>query len=63
VVVDYENMSVKLLEVTTGRVLHKLTLQHQPWGVCRMSGDRVAVTLPDADMLQVSLCTFIVINT
>ena len=61
VVVDYNNESVKLLEVTTGRVLHQLQLQDQPYGVCRMSGDRVAVTLPYDDMLQVSFCTFIVI--
>jgi len=61
VVVDYENLSVKLLEVTTGQVLRQLQLQNGPWGVCRMSGDRVAVTVPYADMIQVYFVTFIII--
>jgi len=66
VVVDSVNQSVKLVEVTTGRVLHQLKLQHGPVCVCRMSSDRVAVTLTGADRsyrIQVSLCTFIIINT
>jgi len=61
VAVDNDNKSVKLLDVTTGRVLHQLQLQDPPCGVCSMSGDRVAVTLPDAYTIQVSFCTFFII--
>ena len=60
VAVDNASQSVKLLEVTTGRVLHQLQLQDEPWGVCRMSGDRVAVTLPGVCRIQVSVFTFII---
>jgi len=59
VAVDYNNMSVKLVDVTAGRVLHQLQLKYLPCGVCRMSGDRVAVTLPDAVTIKVSVYTFI----
>jgi len=59
VVVDRDNYSVKLLEVTTGHVLHQLQLQDEPWGVCRMAGDRVAVTLPLAKTVKVSFFTSI----
>ena len=55
VVADCANQSVKLLEVTTGRVLHQLQLQDTPGAVCQMSGDRVAVT--EAGRIQVSLVT------
>jgi len=58
VVIDFSNSSVKLVDVIAGRVLDQLKLQHQPWGVCRMSGDRVAVTLPDAHGIMVSFVTF-----
>ena len=61
VAVDSANQSVKLLGVTTCHVLHRLQLQDTPWDVCRMSGDRVAVTLPYADMIQVYFVTFIII--
>jgi len=60
VAVDHVNMSVKLLEVTTGRVLHRLQLRDEPFGVCRMSDDRVAVTLPGVCRIQVSVFTFII---
>jgi len=60
VAVDNANQSVKLVEVTTGRVLHRLQLQSQPWGVCRMSGNRVAVSLVIAKIIQVSFFTFII---
>ena len=53
VAVDNVNYSVKLLEVTTGHMLHQLQLQNVPFGVCRTSGDRVAVTLPYAETIQV----------
>ena len=58
VAVDRANESVKLLDVTTGQVLHRLQLQNRPRGVCRMSGDRVAVTLPLSGRIQVSFFTF-----
>jgi len=41
VVVDYVNIAVKMVDVTTGRVLHQLKLEDQPWGVCKMSVGRV----------------------
>ena len=43
---------MKLLDVTTGQILHRLMLQDRPRGVCRMSGDRVAVTLPLSGRIQ-----------
>jgi len=58
VVVDHANLSVKLLDVTTGQVLHRLQLQDKPLGVCRMSGDRVAITLLRPGGIQVSFFTF-----
>jgi len=64
VAVDNDNKSVKLLDVTTGHVLHRLQLRDEPFGVCQLSGDRVAVTLPDTctDMIQVYFVTFIIIT-
>jgi len=59
VAVDYENRSMKLIDVTTGRVLLQLELQYGPLGVCRMSSDMVAVTLPEADRIQVAFLTYI----
>jgi len=42
---DKANIAVKLVDVTVGSVLHQLKLEDQPWGVCKMSVGRVAVTL------------------
>ena len=58
VAVDDNNRSMKLVEVTKGHILHQLKLQDKPWGVCLMSGDRVAVTLSGAGRIQVSFFTF-----
>ena len=53
VVVDGANIAVKLVDVTRGHVLHQFNLGDQHWGVCKMSGGRVAVTLPLARRIKV----------
>jgi len=57
--VDRENNSIKLVDVTAGRMLHRLQLQDKPWHVCLMPGDRVAVTFPSAERIKVSFFPFI----
>jgi len=54
VMADGVNRSIKLVDLTTGRILHRLELEDCPFGVCKMFGDRVAVTLL-AGMIKVPL--------
>ena len=60
VVADLSNKSVKLLEVTTGHVLHRLQIKGILQGVCLMAGDRVAVTLTGVRRIQVLFFTFMI---
>jgi len=61
VMVDFYNSSLKLVDGTTGNIIHQLTLQNHPHGVCAMSGDRVAVTYGDRIQVYISSSVIIII--
>ncbi|XP_052818301.1 uncharacterized protein LOC128244326 [Mya arenaria] len=49
---DFENCSVKLVDVTTHTVTSRIELPGEPWDVCVLPDDQAAVTLPDKSMIQ-----------
>jgi len=56
VVVDYNNQSVKLVNVVQGKVLHQLEVGNMPSSVCSLPGSRAAVTLPAEKRLIILDC-------
>ncbi|XP_052816978.1 uncharacterized protein LOC128243314 [Mya arenaria] len=49
---DYDNCSVKLVDLTTRTVTSRLQLPYNPWDVCVLPGDQAAVTLMSNSMIQ-----------
>jgi len=49
---DISNQSVKLADPASGQLLDRLQLPDDPWGLCRLPGDRAAVTIPYMSMIQ-----------
>jgi len=53
VLCDFHNYSVKLVNLESGCLVSSLRLSSQPWDVCAIPGQQVAVTLPCEGMIQV----------
>jgi len=49
---DRNNQSVKLADPASGQLLDQIQLPGEPYGLCLLSGDRAAVTIPFKSMIQ-----------
>ena len=53
VLCDFDNHSVKLVNLESNRLVSSLRLSSRPWDVCEIPGQQVAVTLPCEGKIQV----------
>lgn len=56
VMTDCSNASVKLVDVDQHTILDQLKVDGKPWGACRLSESKAAVTLPDEHRIIILDC-------
>jgi hypothetical protein len=52
VIADYNNNSIKMIEVVTGALVSKITLSSQPYDVIKLPDNKLAVAIPNERCIQ-----------
>jgi len=64
-VVDWDNRTVKLVDMVQHKVLYRLSVSGIPYGICTLPDSRAAVTLPEQKNILILNCsnTLTIMNT